>query len=64
MVHTFVISALWRQRQNYCKFKAMLGYLESSKSTWAVTQKDFVESGGGEGEEEGGGGKTTDQHLL
>lgn len=36
-----VISALGRLRENLCKFKAILGYLESSKSTWAVTEKDL-----------------------
>lgn len=54
-----IMSALGRLRQNLCKFKATLGYLESSKSTWTVTEKDFEESGGGEE----GDGKTTDQHL-
>lgn len=44
-----IMSALGRLRQNLCKFKAILGYLESSKSTWTVTEKDFEESGEGRG---------------
>lgn len=48
-----IMSALGRLRQNLCKFKAILGYLESSKSTWTVTEKDFEESGGGERKEKG-----------